>query len=287
MNDRKSYIPPFQVGQPLDGNAVGRVIESRHRLFPEGTWVSSFQGWREYFLSNGEGVNRIDPSLAPPSAWLGVLGIPGFTGWYGLREIGKPRAGETLVVSGAAGATGSLVGQMGKIIGCRVAGTAGSDDKCALLTKEYGFDEAINYKSAGDMHAALARACPNGVDVYFENVGGPILEAVLRLINPFARIVMCGMISQYNLAAPEPGPRYLFSLIPNRALMQGFIISDHFDRMPEFIREVGGWVKEGRIKYRETVMEGLENAPGAFIGLLTGQNTGKMVVRIGPGAGRA
>jgi len=280
MNDRKSYAPPFQIGEPLNGRAVGQVVTSGSPHFQPGDFVASMLGWREYFVTDGEGLNPVDRRLAPLAAYLGVLGVPGFTGWYGLKEIGRPKAGETLVVSGAAGATGSLVGQMGKILGCRVVGTAGTDDKCAHLTRELGLDAAINYKTA-DLYGALHQACPSGIDIYFENVGGPLLDAVLRLLNPFARIPLCGMISQYNLDIPEPGPRYLFSMIGNRALMQGFIISDHFDRYPEFVREVGGWLREGRLKHQETVVEGIENAPSAFLGLFAGDNLGKMVVKIG------
>jgi len=281
MSDRKSYALPFEVGKPMEGRAIGQIVRSRHPTLTEGAFVSSMLGWREYFVSAGEGINPVDPSL-PLSAYLGVLGVPGFTGWYGLKEIGKPKAGETLVVSGAAGATGSLVVQMGKILGCRVVGTAGTDEKCAYLTRDLGADAAINYKKAGDCVDALRQACPKGVDVYFENTGGPILDAVLRQLNPFARIPLCGMISQYNLEIPDPGPRYLFSMIANRVLMQGFIISDHFDRYGEFVGEVGGWLKAGRIKREETVVEGIENAPKAFLGLFSGDNLGKMVVRLGP-----
>ena len=285
MNDRKSYVPPFQVGKPLEGGAIGQVIKSNHPAFPEGSLVSHFLGWREYFVSAGEGMMaRIDPAPAPISTYLGILGIPGFTGWYGLKEIGRPKAGETLAVSAAAGATGSLVAQMGKILGCRVVGTAGSDAKCAYLTGELGLDAAINYKTAGDgdVYAALREACPKGIDIYFENVGGPILDAVLRLLNPFSRIPLCGMISQYNLEAPEPGPRFLVTMIPNRTLMQAFIITDHLNRHPEFIREVGGWLKAGKLKYKETVVEGLENAPKAFLGLMRGENMGKRLIRLAP-----
>jgi NADPH-dependent curcumin reductase CurA len=282
MNDRKSYAPSWQLGRPADGRAIGEVLQSRNDRFKPGDCVASMLGWREHFVSSGEGLRVVDRSVAPLSAYLGVLGMPGFTGWYGLKEIGRPKAGETLVVSGAAGAVGSLVVQLGKIWGCRVVGTAGTDAKCAWLAKELGADAAINYRTAGDLHQALARACPDGVDIYFENVGGPMLDAVLRLLNPFARIPLCGMISQYNLEPPEPGPRYLFSLIGNRVLMQGFIISDHFARYPEFLAEVGPWVKAGRIKWEETVVEGIERAVGAFIGLFGGENTGKMLVRLGP-----
>jgi NADPH-dependent curcumin reductase CurA len=286
MNEKQTYAPAWQVGQPADGRAVGEVVTSHNPGLPVGALVASNLGWREHFVSSGEGVLVIDRSLAPPSAFLGVLGVPGFTGWYGLKEIGKPRAGETLVVSGAAGATGSLVVQIGKILGCRVVGTAGTDTKCAWLTKELGVDAAINYRKAGDLDQALREACPKGVDVYFENVGGAMLDAVLGLVNPFARIALCGMISQYNLEAPAPGPRNLRNMVGNRVLMQGFIISDHLTRYPEFVAEVGGWLKAGRITYQETVVEGIDRAVTAFLGLFAGDNTGKMVVRLGPDAPR-
>ena len=281
MSDRKSYAPSWQLGQPCDGRAVGQVVTSRDDRFKPGDYVASMLGWREHFVCPGGELRTVDTRLAPPSAYLGVLGMPGFTGWYGLKEIGKPKSGETLVVSGAAGAVGSLVVQMGKILGCRVVAAAGSDGKCTWLTKELGADAAINYRTAGDLYQALRQACPQGIDVYFENVGGAIVDAVLRLLNPFARIPLCGMISQYNLDPPEPGPRYLFSLIGNRGLMQGFIISDHFNRYPEFLAEVGPWLKAGQLKYQETVVEGIERAVEAFVGLFSGDNTGKMLVRLG------
>jgi len=281
MREGRSYAQPWEVGRPADGRAVGVVVRSGDPRLAPGDRVASMLGWREHYVARGETLNKLDPAV-PLSAYLGVLGIPGFTGWYGLKEIGKPKAGETLVVSGAAGATGSVVVQIGKILGCRVVGTAGTEAKCAWLTKELGADAAINYRTAGDLYEALRRACPNGIDVYFENVGGPMLDAVLRQINPLARIPLCGMISQYNFEVPEPGPRYLFSMIGNRALMQGFIISDHMPRYPEFLAEVGGWLKAGRIKYEETIVEGIDRAVTAFLGLFQGDNTGKMVVRLGP-----
>ena len=281
MNDVKSYFPPFQIGQPLDGRAVGRVERSNHPKFAPGDYVTSMFGWREYFVSDGQGVQKIDPGLAPPATYLGVLGIPGFTGWYGLKYIGQPKAGETLVVSAAAGATGSMAAQIGKILGCRVVGTAGTEEKCAYLTKELGLNAAVNYKTAGDLYAALREACPKGIDIYFENVGGAMTEAVFRLLNPYARIPLCGLISQYNLETPDPGPRYWASLLINRVVLKGFIISDHLDRLPEFFAEVGGWLKAGKLKYQETVVEGLENAPRAFLGMLRGENKGKMLVKIG------
>ena len=280
MNEKQSYARPWQVDQPADGRAIGQVVKSRAPRLPEGAHVASMLGWREAFVASADTLQPVDQALAPLSAYLGVLGIPGFTGWYGLKEIGKPKEGETLVVSGAAGATGSLVAQAGKILGCRVVGTAGTDDKCAWLTKELGADAAINYRTAGDLDAALRAACPRGVDVYFENVGGAMLDAVLGLVNPFARIVLCGMISQYNLELPEPGPRNIRNMVGNRVLMQGFIISDHMDRYPEFVAEVGGWLRAGRLKYQETVVEGIDRAVTAFLGLFAGDNTGKMIVKL-------
>jgi NADPH-dependent curcumin reductase CurA len=279
MNDRRSYAKPWEVGQPADGRAVGQVLASNDPRFKPGDIVASMLGWREAFVSAGEGLTALDRSLPLP-AYLGVLGVPGFTGWYGLKEIGKPKAGETLVVSGAAGATGSLVVQMGKILGLRVVGTAGTDDKCKWLTSELGADAAINYKKAPDLFEALRAACPKGIDVYFENVGGAMLDAVLRLVNPFARIPLCGMISQYNLETPEPGPRSMMNMVGNRVLMQGFIISDHFDKYPAFLAEVGGWLRAGKIKHEETVVEGIGRAVEAFMGLFRGDNLGKMVVRL-------
>ena len=281
MREGRSYAAPWEVGKPADGRAVGVVVRSADSKLAAGDRVASMNGWREAFVARGDTLNKLDPAL-PLSAYLGVLGAPGFTGWYGLKEIGKPKPGETLVVSGAAGATGSLVVQLGKILGCRVVGTTGTEAKCAWLTKELGADVAINYRTAGDPYEALRRACPDGIDVYFENVGGPMLDAVLRLLRPHARIPLCGMISQYNLELPDPGPRFLFSMIGNRALMQGFIISDHMNRYPEFVAEVGAWVKAGRVKYEETIVEGLDRAVTAFLGLFKGDNTGKMVVRVGP-----
>ena len=281
MNDRRSYARPWEVGQPADGRAVGEVVTSNDARFKPGDIVSSMLGWRECFVSTGEALTVLDRSL-PLAAYLGVLGVPGFTGWYGLKEIGKPKAGETLVVSGAAGATGSVVAQMGKILGLRVVGTAGSDDKCKWLTDQLGADAAINYRRAPDLFEALRAACPTGIDVYFENVGGPMLDAVLRLVNPFARIPLCGMISQYNLETPEPGPRSLMNMVGNRVLMQGFIISDHFDRYPAFLAEVGGWLRAGKLKHEETVVDGIGRAVEAFMGLFRGDNLGKMVVRLAP-----
>lgn len=279
MNDVKSYFPCFQLNQPLDGGAIGEVVASNNDKFPKGTVVSNMSGWREHFVSDGTGLTPVNAKIAPLSAFLGVLGIPGFTAWYGLKFIGEPKSGETLVVSAAAGATGSLVGQLGKLWGCRVVGTAGSAEKCEHLKREMGFDAVINYKTAGDLDAALREACPAGINVYFENVGGAMQEAVLRQIKPFARIVLCGLIDQYNDTAMRPGPNWAALLIW-RAKVQGFIITDHIDKLPQFFAEVGPLVASGKVKYQETVVDGLANAPRAFMGLLRGENAGKMVVKL-------
>ncbi len=279
MRDVKSYVPPFQIGAPLAGGSLGQVVRSNHPGFAAGDFVAGMEGWREYYKSDGTSQRKLDLHGAPLSTFLGVLGMPGLTAYVGLLDIGKPKAGETVFVSAAAGAVGSLVGQIAKIQGCRVVGSAGTADKIAFLVDELGFDAAFNYKGA-DLHIELARTCPRGIDVYFENVGGATLEAVLLHMNPFGRIPVCGMIAQYNDEEPAPGPRTLISVIPKRLLIQGFIVSDHPGRMADFLRDVGGWLKEGKVKYRETVVEGIENAASAFIGLLQGENTGKMLVRL-------
>ena len=268
----------LELGTTPSGGAVGQVVESRNADFPEGCIAVNGQSWREYAVCDS--AERIDPQVSPLSAYLGVVGMPGFTAWYGLTQIGEPKDGETVVVSAAAGAVGSLVGQIAKIKGCRVVGTAGGPDKCAHLTDNLGFDAAIDYRATDDLPGALGEACPDGIDVYYENVGGAMLEAVLGLVNMNARIPVCGMISVYNNEDPEPGPRNMFSLIGNRVLMQGFIISDHGEFADEFRGEVTGWIKDGRVKYRETVVDGLGAAPGAFIDLFSGRNVGKMVVRL-------
>lgn len=280
MVDRASYVPPFQIGQPLDGGVVGEVVKSRNSAFKEGDTVSHFAGWREYAVLGGHsGAFKIDTSLAPAQAYLGVMGMPGLTAYAGLLAHGKPQSGETVFVSAASGAVGSLVGQIAKIKGCHVAGSAGSDDKVAYLTKELGFDAAFNYKTS-DLDAALRKACPKGVDVYFENVGGPQLQAVLNQMNPFGRIPVCGMIAEYNATIPQAGPNNLISVIPKRLTIRGFIVSDHNEMMPDFIRDMGGWIKSGQIKYQETIHNGIAEAPAAFLGLFDGENSGKMLVKL-------
>ena len=286
MNDVKSYVPPFQIDQPLDGHAVGQVIKSRSDDVKEGDFVTSGQGWREYFVAEGKvapfpGLTPVDPKLAPLSAWLGVLGMPGLTAYAGLLEIGQPEEGEQVFVTAASGAVGSLVGQIAKIKGCRVAGSAGSDEKVALLTDELGFDAAFNYHT-DDLGAAFKAACPRGIDVYFDNVGGPQLEAGLAHMRPFGRVPVCGMIALYNETKLPPGPSTIVSVIPNRLRIQGFIVSDHMDVAGQFFNDMGQWLQEGRIKFRESIVDGLENAPQAFIDMMKGKHTGKVVVQISP-----
>jgi NADPH-dependent curcumin reductase CurA len=278
MNDARSYVPPFQLGEALTGGAVGQVVASRNERLPEGSWVVHRLGWRELALSDGSGLLPFDPSLGPVSTGLGVLGMPGLTAYVGLLDIGRPVEGETVYVSGAAGAVGSLVGQIAKLKGCRVIGSAGSPEKVAWV-RELGFDVAFDYRET-DTREALRE----GIDVYFDNVGGPTLEAALAALRVRGRVVACGAISQYNATELPQGPRNLFLLVTKRLRMEGFIISDHTDRMPAFLAEVAPWVRDGSVRYRETVVEGIERAPEAFIGLLAGENVGKMLVKVGPDA---
>ena len=279
MNDVKSYAQPAELGKPMVGGAVSEVVASNNPAFPTGSFVVGSTGWQAYAVSRGAGVRKLDPTAAPLSTALGVLGMPGMTAYVGLLDIGQPKPGETIVVSAAAGAVGSVVGQIAKIRGCRAVGVAGSEAKCEFVVKELGFDACVNHRSE-PLVPALQKACPKGIDVYFDNVGGDVLAAVLRLLNPFARIPLCGLISQYNAAELPPGPN-LFPLLANRALVRGFIVSDHGDRFADFYRDCVQWLREGRVRYREDVVVGLENAPEAFIGLLRGRNFGKLVVRVG------
>lgn len=280
MIDRKSYVPPFQVGQTLEGGSVGEVLESNNDHYKPGDMVLSFLGWREYFVSDGAGLIRIDPKNAPVQAYLGTLGMPGLTAYCGLLEIGKPAAGETVFVSAAAGAVGSVVCQIAKLKGCRVLGSAGSDEKVAWLKEQAGADDAFNYKTAGDLVETVGRLAPGGIDVYYENVGGRHLEAALEHMNTRGRLVMCGMIDQYNAVKPPAGPSNLGYVILKQLRMQGFIVLDYMDRMPRFHADMGKWIAAGKMKWKETVREGIENAPAAFIGLFKGQNVGKMIVKL-------
>ena len=281
MTTRKSYVPGFQLGRPLEGGAVGQVIESENNSFPVGTYVQSMLGWRELFLTNGEMITPIDPTVAPLSAYLGVLGMPGLTAYAGLNLICQPKEGETIFVSAASGAVGSVVCQLAKAKGVRVIGSAGSDDKIAWLKEEAGVDEAINYKKTDNLTNALAALAPKGIDMYFDNVGSEHLDAALFHMNDFGRVAVCGMIDQYNATQP-PAIYNMIMTVPRRILIKGFIVSDHFDLLGQFINDVGPMIKSGQLKYEETVLEGVENAPKAFLGLFSGANKGKMLVRLGP-----
>jgi NADPH-dependent curcumin reductase CurA len=261
---------------------VGQVVRSEGGPFQVGDYVMGMQGWREYYVSDGAGLNKIDPRIAPVQAFLGIVGMPGLTAYVGLLDIGQPQPGETVFVSAASGAVGSVVCQIAKIKGCRVVGSAGSDEKIAWLKDVAGVDAAFNYKEVGDLSAELGRLCPQGVDVYFENVGGAHLQAALEHMNSFGRVAVCGMISQYNATGAQPGPSNLSYVIGKRLMLKGFIVSDHYDRLPQFYADMGGWIAQGKVKWQETVIEGLENAPRAFIGLFKGENLGKMLVKVGP-----
>jgi NADPH-dependent curcumin reductase CurA len=267
------------VGGVIVGGTVSQVVESRLPGFKAGDLVADYAGWQAYSLSTGAGVRPLDPALAPISTALGILGMPGMTAYVGLLDIGQPKAGETVVVSAASGAVGAVVGQIAKLKGCRVVGVAGAPEKCDYVVKELGFDDCVSHR-ADDLAGALARACPKGIDVYFENVGGRVLDAVLGLVNQGARIPLCGLISQYNATGPVPGPNWR-PLLFNRVLVKGFIVSDHLDRLGPFLADVGGWLKAGRLRYREDRVAGLEHAPAAFIGLLEGKNFGKLIIEVG------
>jgi NADPH-dependent curcumin reductase CurA len=279
MNDVKSYVPPFALNETLQGGAIGSVEESRNSKFEPGDIVQNGLGWRTHFVSNGAGLGVIDTSKASPSAYLGVLGGTGFSAYVGLLDLGQPKAGETVFVSAAAGAVGSVAGQIAKIKGCRVVGSAGSDAKVRFLTEELGFDAAINYRTQ-TLDDALGAACPEGIDVYFDNVGGDHLQAALNHMNVNGRIAACGMISQYNNTEPVPGPNNLAAVVRQRLTIRGFIVSDHFARHDAFLSDMSGWLRDGKMKNPETVVDGIENAPAAMIGLLRGENLGKMLVRL-------
>lgn len=283
MSEAKSYAPPVALGDVMVGGTVSRVVTSRHPDFPEGTLVLGYTGWQDYALSSGAGLVKLD-GLEQPSLALGVLGMPGFTGYMGLMDIGKPQNGETVVVAAASGAVGSVVGQVAKLQGCRVVGIAGGAEKCRYVVEELGFDACLDHRNA-DLAAKLAAACPQGIDVYFENVGGAVFEAVLPLLNQGARVPLCGLISQYNSTGLPDGKdrlSYLMGqLLTRRVRMQGFIVFDDYGpRYPEFFRIMLPLVTEGKVKFREDRVVGLENAPEAFLGLLSGKNFGKLVVQI-------
>lgn len=278
MNAARSYAPSVELGQVMVGGTVGQVVESRSPAFVPGDFVVGYGGWQTHAVADAAALRKLDPAAAPMSTALGVLGMPGMTAYVGLLDIGRPQPGETVVVSAAAGAVGSAVGQIAKIKGCRTVGVAGPPEKCAHVVKDLGFDACVSYRSP-DLRAALREACPAGIDVYFDNVGGAVLEAVLGQVNRGARIPLCGLISQYNATEPAPGPN-LGPVLWNRVLIRGFIVSDHLDRQGDFLRDCGAWVREGRLRYREDIVDGLERAPEALIGLLRGRNLGKMLVRV-------
>jgi len=279
MNGIRTYADPVDIGQLMIGGTVGKVVQSQNPSFQVGDFVVGFWGWQEYAVSDGKGLQKLDASLAPISTALGVLGMPGMTAYFGLLDICQPKPGETVVVSGAAGAVGSLVGQIAKIKGCRAVGVAGTDDKVAWLTGEPGFDAAFNYKTTEDYVAKLRELCPQGIDCYFDNVGGPVTDAVLPVLNVHARISVCGQISQYNSAKPELGVRPYMYLLSKQSRAEGFIVTQWMDRFPEGVAQMARWLKEGKLKHREQIVEGFENAPRALIGVLQGDNTGKMLVK--------
>ncbi|MFD5509246.1 NADP-dependent oxidoreductase [Streptomyces sp. NPDC059761] len=278
MNDVKSYIPPFQLDKPMDGGAVGEVVASAAEGFEVGDHVLHGLGWREYADVPAQHATKVDASLAPLSAYLGVLGMPGLTAYAGLFEVASFKEGDSVFVSGAAGAVGSLVGQFAKIKGAaRVIGSAGSDEKVTLLTEKYGFDAAFNYKN-GPVGEQLKEAAPEGIDVYFDNVGGDHLEAAISSLNVHGRATLCGAIAQYNATEPTPGPRNLALVIGKRLRLQGVLVGDHTGLQPQFVQDVAGWLRSGELVADETVVEGVENATEAFLGMLRGDNTGKMIV---------
>jgi NADPH:quinone reductase len=278
MNDAKSYTPPFEIGKPITGGGVAKVIKSNTDAFKIGDIVAGNLPWQQQCIANEKGLQKIDTAIAPASYYLGILGMPGLTAYFGLIHIGKPKAGETVVVSGAAGAVGIVVGQIAKLQGCRVIGIAGSDEKIKLLKEEFGFDEGINYKTNADIKKAVADACPKGVDIYFDNVGGEISDAVISNINFNARIVLCGQIALYNSTEIPMGPRLQPMLLTRSVLMQGFIIGNYQSQFTEGIKHLAKWVQQGKLKYKETIVKGFDKLPAALLGLFNGDNIGKMIV---------
>ena len=279
MNEGKSYIPPVGIGEVMRAGGVGRVIASKNSTFAVGDFVYGTLGIQEYLTANGKGLTKVDPKLAPLPVYLGTLGMPGMTAYFGLLDVGQPKQGETVVVSGAAGAVGTVVGQIAKIKGCRVVGIAGGAEKCRYIRDELGFDAAIDYKHE-DVKEALRNHCPKGIDVYFDNVGGDILDAALTRITRGARIVICGAISQYNNTGPVKGPSNYLSLLVNRASMKGMVVFDYADRYAEAGREMAGWMAAGKLKSREDIVKGLETFPETLLKLFKGENTGKLVLQV-------
>jgi NADPH-dependent curcumin reductase CurA len=280
MNDAKSYVPPFEIGKPITGGVVAKVLKSDSVNFKENDIITGNLPWQQHCIATENGLIKIDTSIAPASYYLGILGMPGLTAYFGLMHVGKPKVGETVVVSGAAGAVGIVVGQIAKLHGCRVVGIAGSDEKVKLLKEEFGFDEVINYKTSADIKKSIADVCPNAVDVYFDNVGGGISDAVISNINFHARIVLCGQIALYNSTEIPMGPRMQPMLLTRSVLMQGFIVSNYQGQFEEGLSHLSLWLKEGKLKYKETIVKGFDKLPSALMGLFSGDNTGKMIVEI-------
>jgi len=280
MNDAPSYIPSFQLGEPIVGGGVARIVESKTEGFNVGSYVMGYLPWQEEMVIDTAGLKIVDENLAPLSFYLGILGMPGLTAWFGLTDIGKPQPGETVVISGAAGAVGIVVEQLAKIQGCHVVGIAGSDAKVRYLKDELKFDEVINYKTTSDLEAAIALACPSGVDVYFDNVGGEISDAVIAQINKNARIIICGQISLYNATSQPMGPRIQSVLLKKSALMQGFIVGNYSSRFEEGLKALSQLVGTGKLKYTNTTYHGFERLPEAFIDLFEGKNLGKLIVEL-------
>ena len=278
MNDAKSYTPPFEIGKPITGGVVAKVLKSNSANFKENDIVTGNLPWQQHCIATENGLIKIDTSVAPASYYLGILGMPGLTAYFGLMHIGKPKAGETVVVSGAAGAVGIVVGQIAKLQGCRVIGIAGSDEKVKLLKEEFGFDEAINYKTTTDIKNSIEDACPKAVDIYYDNVGGTISDAVISNINFNARIVLCGQIALYNSTEIPMGPRIQPILLTRSVLMQGFIIGNYQSKFSEGSKHLAMWIQQGKIKYKETIVKGFDKLPAALLGLFEGDNIGKMIV---------
>lgn len=280
MNDSKSYVPSFELNKPIQSGIIAEVVVSKHPEFNTGDFITANLDWKEYQISSGKGLHKVDENEAKLSAYLGVLGMTGLTAYLGLTEIGLPKQNETIVVSGAAGAVGTIVGQIGKLLGCKVIGITGSDEKVALLTSKFKFDDAINYKTTPNLKEAIKNACPNGVDIYFDNVGGDISDAVLANINNHARLPVCGAISLYNDTKVSLGPRLQPIILTKSATMRGFIVGDFFEKFPAATKQLAAWLKENNISFSETIVEGFDTIPQAFIDLFEGKNEGKMIVKI-------
>ncbi|MCA0900543.1 NADP-dependent oxidoreductase [Microbulbifer agarilyticus] len=280
MSDVSNYIEPIGIGEPIRSSVIGRVVKSNSDQLSEGDVVLAVGAWERYTTAQAAAMTRLDEAAGIPlSSFLGILGPTGLTAYFGLLDVGKPQAGETVLVSAAAGAVGSTVGQIAKLKGCRVVGIAGSDDKCAWITEELGFDDAINYKTCGDLEAAIKGACPQGVDIYFDNVGGDILDAALMCMNKHARIAVCGWISTYN-EADAPGPRNLWQMVAKSLTVQGFVVLDYVDRFTEGVEQLAGWLMAGKLQYREEIVDDLDNILPTFLKLFDGSNQGKLITRI-------